>query len=106
VFTSNIFAILGLRSLFFMLAGVVDRFRYLKAGLALVLVFVGIKMLIMDVYKVPPGVSLLGIILDDPRRVDRRVTRCGAAHTPPSRAVNLHACRAGSGPLCRRWCRG
>ncbi len=62
VFTSNIFAILGLRSLFFMLAGLVDRFRYLKAGLALVLVFVGIKMLIMDAYKVPPGVSLLIIL--------------------------------------------
>jgi tellurite resistance protein TerC len=45
-----------------MLAGLVDRFRYLKVGLALVLVFVGIKMLIMDVYKVPPGMSLLIIL--------------------------------------------
>jgi tellurite resistance protein TerC len=44
VFTSNIFAILGLRSLYFMLAGVVDKFHLLKYGLALVLIFVGLKM--------------------------------------------------------------
>jgi tellurite resistance protein TerC len=61
VFTSNIFAILGLRSLFFLLADLVDRFRYLKVGLAGVLVFVGAKMTIVDFYKVPPLVSLLGI---------------------------------------------
>ena len=58
VFTSNIFAILGLRSLYFLLAGVVHRFRYLKVGLALVLVFVGVKMTIVDVLKIPVGVSL------------------------------------------------
>jgi tellurite resistance protein TerC len=61
VFTSNMFAILGLRSLFFLLAGVVDRFRYLKVGLAGVLVFVGVKMVAIDVYKVPIAVSL-GVI--------------------------------------------
>ena len=61
VFTSNIFAILGLRSLYFLLAGVIDRFRYLKPGLAFVLVFVGTKMLGADLYKVPVGVSL-GVI--------------------------------------------
>jgi tellurite resistance protein TerC len=58
VFTSNIFAILGLRSLYFLLAGVVHKFRYLKVGLALVLVFVGVKMTIVDVFKIPVGVSL------------------------------------------------
>ena len=58
VFTSNIFAILGLRSLYFLLAGVVHRFRYLKVGLALVLVFVGVKMAIVDFFKIPVGVSL------------------------------------------------
>ena len=58
VFTSNIFAILGLRSLYFLLAGVVHRFRYLKVGLVLVLVFVGVKMTIVDVFKIPVGVSL------------------------------------------------
>lgn len=61
VFTSNMFAILGLRSLFFLLAGVVDRFRYLKVGLAGVLVFVGVKMVAIDIYKVPIAVSL-GVI--------------------------------------------
>ncbi len=58
VFTSNIFAILGLRSLYFVLAGVVQKFRYLKLGLALVLVFVGVKMTIVDIVKIPVGVSL------------------------------------------------
>ncbi len=58
VFTSNIFAILGLRSLYFVLAGVVQKFRYLKTGLALVLVFVGVKMAIVDILKIPVGVSL------------------------------------------------
>jgi predicted tellurium resistance membrane protein TerC len=58
VYTSNVFAILGLRSLYFLLAGVVHRFVYLKYGLALVLVFVGIKMLLVDVYKIPILASL------------------------------------------------
>ena len=61
VFTSNVFAILGLRAMFFLLAGVMDRFHYLKIGLALVLAFVGTKMLLVDVWHVPIGVSL-GVI--------------------------------------------
>ncbi|MBL8099872.1 MAG: TerC family protein [Anaerolineales bacterium] len=61
VYTSNVFAILGLRSLYFLLAGVVDKFYYLKLGLSVVLVFVGIKMTIIDLYKIPVGVSL-GVI--------------------------------------------
>ncbi|AKQ66536.1 Integral membrane protein TerC [Myxococcus hansupus] len=61
VFTSNIFAILGLRSMFFMLAGAVEKFSYLKVGLSAVLVFVGTKMAIIDFVKVPPAVSL-GVI--------------------------------------------
>jgi len=61
VFTSNVFAILGLRSLYFLLAGVVDKFHYLKLGLSVVLVFVGIKMVIVDLYKIPVGLSL-GVI--------------------------------------------
>jgi tellurite resistance protein TerC len=61
VFTSNIFAILGLRSLFFMLAGVMDRFKYLKPGLAFVLLFVGTKMLIIDFYKIPVLASLAAV---------------------------------------------
>jgi tellurite resistance protein TerC len=62
VFTSNIFALLGLRSLYFALAGVMDRFRELKVGLALILVFVGAKMLLADVYKVPVLISLAVIV--------------------------------------------
>lgn len=58
VYTSNIFAVLGLRALYFLLAGVVDRFHFLKVGLSLVLVFVGLKMLASDVLTVPIGMSL------------------------------------------------
>lgn len=58
VFTSNVFAILGLRSLYFALAGVLDRFRFFKYGLAGVLGFVGGKMLMAEVYAIPTGVSL------------------------------------------------
>jgi tellurite resistance protein TerC len=61
VYTSNVFAILGLRSLYFLLAGVVDKFHYLKLGLSVVLVFVGIKMVLVDLYKIPVGISL-GVI--------------------------------------------
>lgn len=61
VYTSNVFAILGLRSLYFLLAGVIDKFHYLKLGLSVVLVFVGIKMVMVDIYKIPVGFSL-GVI--------------------------------------------
>jgi tellurite resistance protein TerC len=61
VFTSNAFAILGLRALYFLLAGMIDRFVYLKYGLAAILVFVGVKMVIADVWHVPIGLSL-GVI--------------------------------------------
>ncbi|MFT3890232.1 MAG: TerC family protein [Anaerolineales bacterium] len=58
VYTSNVFAILGLRALYFLLADVMDKFQYLKYGLAAVLTFVGIKMVIVDLYKIPVGLSL------------------------------------------------
>src|SRR5262245_28789917 len=58
VYTSNVFAILGLRALYFMLAGVMEMFVYLKVGLSFVLCFVGAKMLLVDFYKIPIGVSL------------------------------------------------
>jgi tellurite resistance protein TerC len=58
VYTSNVFAILGLRALFFLLAGVMEMFHYLRVGLSFVLCFVGAKMLIVDFYKIPIGVSL------------------------------------------------
>jgi len=62
VYTSNIFAILGLRALFFVLAGALGRFRYLPIGLALVLAFIGTKMLVSGVYHVAAGPSL-GVVL-------------------------------------------
>jgi tellurite resistance protein TerC len=58
VFTSNIFAILGLRSLFFLVANMVEKFSYLKVGLSAVLVFVGAKMALVDLVKIPALVSL------------------------------------------------
>ncbi|MCM2267228.1 MAG: TerC family protein, partial [Elusimicrobiales bacterium] len=62
VYTSNVFAILGLRALYFLLAGVMGMFRYLKTGLSVILCYVGVKMLLMGVYKIHTGVSL-GIVL-------------------------------------------
>ena len=61
VYTSNVFAILGLRSLYFALAGIIHRFWLLNYGLAIVLVFVGIKMILTDFYKIPIEWSLLFI---------------------------------------------
>ena len=58
VLTSNLFAILGLRAMYFMLAGMADRFSLLKYGLALVLVFIGTKMLLIDIYPIPVPFSL------------------------------------------------
>ncbi|MFQ5883335.1 MAG: TerC family protein [Candidatus Methylomirabilales bacterium] len=58
VYTSNVFAILGLRALYFLLAGIMEVFRYLKVGLSFILMFVGIKMMVADIYKVPIGTSL------------------------------------------------
>jgi len=58
VYSSNVFAILGLRALYFLLVDVIHRFHYLKAGLSVVLVSVGVKMLLVDLYKVPIGASL------------------------------------------------
>jgi tellurite resistance protein TerC len=58
VYTSNVFAILGLRALYFALAGIMQMFHYLSYGLAAILVFVGVKMMLMDFYKLPIGISL------------------------------------------------
>lgn len=58
VYTSNVCAILGLRALYFLLANVMHQFEYLKLGLAVVLSFIGVKMLLIDLYKIPVAVSL------------------------------------------------
>ncbi len=62
VYTSNVCAILGLRSLYFLLAGVIHKFRFLKLGVAVVLTFVGAKMLLGSVYVIPIQISLLVIV--------------------------------------------
>ncbi len=58
VFTSNVCAILGLRALYFLLEGMIRLFRYLDEGLAIILVFIGLKMLMSELYKIPTGVAL------------------------------------------------
>ncbi|MBI5653426.1 MAG: TerC family protein [Chloroflexi bacterium] len=63
VYTSNVFAILGLRSLYFVFASVVNKFYYLKLGLSAILAFVGVKMVLVDVYKIPITLSLIVIAL-------------------------------------------
>jgi tellurite resistance protein TerC len=88
VYTANVFAILGLRSMYFLLAGVVHRFVYLKYGLAAVLVFVGAKMLLVDLVKVPVTVSL-GVI----------ATLIGGAILASLRATSEHTIpSSGGGP--------
>jgi tellurite resistance protein TerC len=92
VYTSNVFAILGLRALYFLLAGVMEMFHYLKVGLSLVLVFVGIKMVGVEFYKIPIGVSLgviggilgLSIVASIVRqyRIDAGYSRASFAHHP------------------------
>lgn len=61
VYTSNIFAILGLRSLFFILANIIQTFHYLRLGLSIILFYVGIKMMLTDIYHIPTVLSLLVI---------------------------------------------
>jgi len=63
VYTSNVFAILGLRSLYFAIAGIEKYFIYLKYGLSAILIFVGLKMCLVDVYKIPIEISLAFIVL-------------------------------------------
>lgn len=84
VFTSNVFAILGLRAMYFLLADMADRFHLLKYGLAAILIFIGIKMLLLDIYKIPTGIALgvVGAILAG-SVVASLLTSKPAAKTPP-----------------------
>jgi len=83
VFTSNIFAILGLRAMYFLLADMAQRFHLLKYGLAGILVFIGIKMLLLDLYKIPTGIALgvVGLIL----AVSVAASLMSSKRTPPAR---------------------
>jgi len=62
VLTSNVFAILGLRAMYFLLAAVANKFHLLNYGLAVILVFIGVKMCLVDVFKIPVWISL-GVIV-------------------------------------------
>jgi tellurite resistance protein TerC len=108
VYTSNVFAVLGLRGLFFLLAGIVRLFRYLKIGISVVLAFIGIKMLVVDFYKIPPGASLLvvGAVLGvsilaslvfRPRREEAQPVIARAEGAPSDQPTTEGALLAGSG---------
>ena len=89
VFASNAFAILGLRSLYFLLAGMAGRFRYLNIGLGVVLGFVGLKMMLVEVYHLPVWLSLLviatilAVAIWASIRADRRLHGEGPTHEAP-----------------------
>lgn len=89
VFTSNIFAILGLRALYFLLAGVMDMFRYLRYGLSAILVFVGVKMLIEHWVKISPVTSLCVVtsLLAISIAASIVTRRRHGAHAPPGPAA-------------------
>ena len=95
VFTSNIFAILGLRSLYFVLSGYLTDLRYLKPGLAAVLIFVGVKMILTDIYHIPAFASLavivaiLGTAIAASVIVDRRGSTYVPGELPPEEAERL-----------------
>src|SRR5690606_34287243 len=63
IYSSNIFAVLGLRSLFFLLRGAAEKFQYLQQGIAVVLLFIGTKMIIANWFHMPVWISLLVIVL-------------------------------------------
>jgi tellurite resistance protein TerC len=71
VFTSNIFAILGLRALYFCLAVLIQKFRFLKPALILILAFVGVKLLLLSV---PPYLDVIGLAVRDPIKIDTTVS--------------------------------
>ena len=85
VYTSNVCAILGLRALYFLLAGVMGYFRYLKVGLSVILCFVGVKMLLSEIYEIPAFVALgtvaaiLAVAILASLIAARREQRAGAA---------------------------
>ena len=85
VYTSNVFALLGMRALYFLLAGAAQRFIYLQTGLAIILAGVGVKLLLTDVYHIPTWASLLFIltVLAGTLGLSWRATRHGRAAAGP-----------------------
>ena len=94
VFTSNVFAILGLRSLYFLLAGIIEKFHFLKLGLAVVLTFVGVKMLITYFHvHIPVGISLatVGAVLATSVVASLAFPKAAEAHAPVARPSSSRA---------------
>jgi tellurite resistance protein TerC len=93
VFTANVFAILGLRSLYFALAGVMKLFHHLHYGLSIILVFVGVKMVLSDIYKIPIGTSLgvVGLIIAGSIGASLIWPRKGVEPAVPTRDPNRNA---------------
>jgi tellurite resistance protein TerC len=87
VFTSNAFALLGLRALYFLLAGAMMRLTYLKAGLAAVLALVGVKMLITDLYKMPIAISLGAIAAILTVAITASLWKAGRTEAPESESA-------------------
>jgi tellurite resistance protein TerC len=85
VYAANAFSLLGLASLYFVLAGMMDRFRYLNVGLAVVLFFVGAKMVISDIYEIPIYVSLAVVVVALASAIGVSLLR------PPPESANGHA---------------
>ena len=90
VYAANAFSLLGLAALYFVLAGMIERFRYLNLGLAAVLVFVGLKMTLADVYEIPVFVSLLFIVLALAAAVAVSLARPLAPTPPPADTARAH----------------
>ena len=108
VFTSNAFAVLGLRAMYFLLAGSADRFVYLKPGIALLLVFIGVKMLLYDVVHMPVWVSLVVIAVVAGGAIgaslwrDRRLRRMREVPRPPAEprpSAESHQAAESRGPV-------
>ena len=99
VYTANVFAILGLRSMYFLLAGIVGRFVYLKYGLAAVLVFVGAKMMLVDVFKIPVALSLavVAVLIGGSIVASLRATAPEQRAAEPTRGHELGTTRHGRG---------
>lgn len=105
VFTSNAFAILGLRAMYFLLADLIHRFIYLKAGLAAILDFVGIKMLLLDVYKVPIWLSLaviaacitVAVVASLRATSDQAEPQPSAIHSGPDTTAAAHPVHGATG---------
>jgi len=91
VFTSNAFAILGLRAMYFLLADLMHRFIYLKLGLALVLVWVGVKMLLLEIYKIPTGISLAVVVALLAIAITASWIRTRNGATPPTETTLVDA---------------